>query len=79
MTRKDKLLVAFFGVTAFAGFASGVHHLAHHARHHHHRRAAFEQRVAEVCVEAARRVDASEGSARARGVVPEAQRPARSE
>ncbi|MEM1418007.1 MAG: hypothetical protein AAGH15_24130 [Myxococcota bacterium] len=66
MNRKDKLLVAFFGVTAFAGFAGGIHHVAHHAKHHHHRRAELERRVARVCVEAARDLD-REGTRAAQG------------
>ncbi|MEO0325362.1 MAG: hypothetical protein AAF447_20565 [Myxococcota bacterium] len=81
MTRKDKILVAFFGLTALAGFGSGVHHLAHHARHHHHRRAAFERHVADVCVEAARRADGEATISRRGGATPprHARQPARSE
>ncbi|MFO0659162.1 MAG: hypothetical protein U0165_04940 [Polyangiaceae bacterium] len=49
-----KLLIAFFAIGTVAGFGSeiaGWHHCANH------RRAAFEQHVADLCVNAARNPD----------------------
>lgn len=48
---RRKIAIVLLSVGTVAGYASGFAHLAH-ARHH--RRAAFEQHVARVCVDAAR-------------------------
>lgn len=52
---KRKLLIALFAFGTVAGFGSGFASLANCHQRHHERRAAFEQHVADVCVEAAYR------------------------
>jgi hypothetical protein len=48
---RRRILMVLFALGAIGGYASGFHHLrACHAQ----RRAAFEQHVARVCVDAAR-------------------------
>lgn len=59
---KRKLLMVLLGMGAIAGFAAGFARLCHGGPGHwghggrFDRRAAFEQRVAETCTEAAKRV-----------------------
>jgi hypothetical protein len=49
-----KLVIVLLGLGTVAGFAAAFGR--HHWRHHHgHHRAAFEQRVADVCVRASER------------------------
>ena len=53
---KRRILIAILGLGTIAGFGSGFAHTAWAIRHHHDsRRAAFEQHIADVCVEAAKR------------------------
>ncbi len=53
---KRRALIAFFSVGTVGGFASGFAHVRHGC--HHQRRAHFEQHVANVCLQAAARLDA---------------------
>lgn len=58
---KRKLLIAALAFGTVAGFGSGFASLARGGcRSHHDRRAAFERRVADVCLEAAERRDGRE-------------------
>lgn len=51
---RRKLLIGLLAAGTVGGFAAGCAKMSHHR--HHHKRAAFENRVAEVCVAAAQRV-----------------------
>ena len=51
---KRKILIALLTLGTIGGFASGISSMRWR---HHHRRAAFEQHVARVCVDAARGAD----------------------
>lgn len=53
---KRKILIALLTLGTIGGFASGISSLRWR---HHNRRAAFEQHVARVCVDAARASDAA--------------------
>ncbi|MCC6214929.1 MAG: hypothetical protein IT376_08680 [Polyangiaceae bacterium] len=56
MTTKRKLLIGGLALGALAGFGAGFARLGACAHERHaHRRAAFEDRVADVCVRAAER------------------------
>ena len=57
---KRKLLIALFGFGTVAGFGSGIASMACWHHRAHERRAAFEQHVADVCVEAAYRAREAE-------------------
>lgn len=66
---KRRLLIIALGLGTFLGFASGFASMgAGCQRHHEARRAAFEQHVADVCVDAARR--AERGRAASAGEAP---------
>lgn len=55
---KRRFLIALLTFGTFAGFGSGFASMGwHHHRFHQARQAAFENHVADVCVEAARRAD----------------------
>lgn len=55
---KRRLLIGLLAFGTFAGFGSGFASMGwHHHRFHQARRVAFENHVADVCVEAARRAD----------------------
>lgn len=56
MTTKRKLLIGALALGALGGFGAGFARLGARAHERHaHRRAAFEDRVADVCVRAAAR------------------------
>ncbi len=57
---KRKLLIALLAFGTIAGFGHGFASMSHWHHHQRARRAAFEQHVAAVCVDAARRVDRAE-------------------
>ena len=57
MRRPILAIVLLLG--AIAGFGSGIVSVVHYHREH---RAAFEQHIADVCVEAAHRAAAAEGA-----------------
>jgi hypothetical protein len=59
---KRTILIVLLTLGTIGGFASGA---ASMRWRHHHRRAAFEQHVARVCVDAARTADAEKAAASA--------------
>jgi hypothetical protein len=61
---KRRILIVLFALGTIGGFASGVSSMRWRA---HHRRAAFEQHVARVCVDAARASQAEANAAAAAG------------
>ena len=64
---KRRILIALLTLGTIGGFASGA---ASMRWRHHNRRAAFEQHVARVCVDAARAADADAAAAAQRAAVP---------
>ncbi|HJL22083.1 MAG TPA: hypothetical protein RMH80_07610, partial [Polyangiaceae bacterium LLY-WYZ-15_(1-7)] len=54
---KRNILLALLSVGTVGGFGAGFASLHHH---HRHRRAHFERHVAQVCLEAARELEADE-------------------
>lgn len=62
---KRRILIALLTLGTIGGFASGA---ASMRWRHHHRRAAFEQHVARVCVDAARAADVDAAAQRAAAV-----------
>jgi len=55
---KRRLLITVLAFGTLFGFASGFMSLGSHLRgHHERRRAAFEDHIADVCVDAARRAE----------------------
>ncbi|MGE0789203.1 MAG: hypothetical protein AB7S26_26250 [Sandaracinaceae bacterium] len=60
---KRRLLIALFALGTVAGFGSGISSMACWHHRAEQRRAAFEQHVADVCVEAAQRARPAYGPA----------------
>ncbi|MFK7985467.1 MAG: hypothetical protein AB8I08_05510 [Sandaracinaceae bacterium] len=55
---KDRLLIALFSVGTVVGFGGGLFSMAfHHGHHAQRRQAAFEDHIADVCVDASRRAE----------------------
>jgi hypothetical protein len=55
---KNRLLIALFSVGTIFGFGGGLFSMAfHHGHHAQRRQAAFEDHIADVCVDAARRAE----------------------